>query len=328
MQTHDLKTGELIDDHEEKALRMKLDSPGTLKKIYKQQQKATSDSTGSSEDASLRERSRFNFLPGTESIKTIKEFCFTPAPFEFKNKTIKARITREKSKIVSKTTQYYLHLENGNERSFIMSARKVTNSKSSYYIISTDTESILRSSGQKFTVGKLRSNVLGTKFIAYDNGFPPNSPKGMKDSKNIHEELVMICYDPNILGLHGPRKMTVIIPAMNESKQRIPQKPLSTDQAIDNKFLTGKTNNLVKLINVKPVWSEDSNSFVLNFHGRVTMASVKNFQIVHENDPHYLVMQFGRISHDVFTIDWRYPFCAFQAFAVALSSFDNKLACE
>lgn len=32
------------------------------------------------------------------------------------------------------------------------------------------------------------------------------------------------------------------------------------------------------------VWNDDTQSYVLNFHGRVTQASVKNFQIVHEND--------------------------------------------
>jgi hypothetical protein len=42
----------------------------------------------------------------------------------------------------------------------------------------------------------------------------------------------------------------------------------------------------------------------------------------------YIVMQFGRVAEDVFTMDYRYPMCAVQAFAIALSSFDSKLACE
>ena len=42
----------------------------------------------------------------------------------------------------------------------------------------------------------------------------------------------------------------------------------------------------------------------------------------------YIVMQFGRVSEDVFTMDYNYPMCALQAFGVALSSFDSKLACE
>ena len=42
--------------------------------------------------------------------------------------------------------------------------------------------------------------------------------------------------------------------------------------------------DLVELRNKAPVWNEETQSYVLNFHGRVTQASVKNFQIVHEND--------------------------------------------
>lgn len=95
----------------------------------------------------------------------------------------------------------------------------------------------------------------------------------------------------------------------------------------------------------------ETQSFVLNFNGRVTQASVKNFQIVHDNDckcllhltchilgilpdsshafsVDYIVMQFGKIDQDTFTMDFRYPLSPVQAFAIALTSFDAKLACE
>ena len=87
-------------------------------------------------------------------------------------------------------------------------------------------------------------------------------------------------------------------------------------------------DNIVELHNKTPVWNDETQSYVLNFHGRVTQASVKNFQLIHDSDPDYIVMQFGRCSEDVFTMDFRYPLCAMQAFAIALSSFDGKLACE
>lgn len=41
-----------------------------------------------------------------------------------------------------------------------------------------------------------------------------------------------------------------------------------------------------------------------------------------------VVMQFGRISSHEFTCDVTYPLSILQAFAIALSSFDSKLACE
>ena len=43
-------------------------------------------------------------------------------------------------------------------------------------------------------------------------------------------------------------------------------------------------DQLIELGNKTPVWNDDTQSYVLNFHGRVTQASVKNFQIVHESD--------------------------------------------
>ena len=55
-------------------------------------------------------------------------------------------------------------------------------------------------------------------------------------------------------------------------------------------------DNITILQNKSPVWNEDSQSYVLNFHGRVTQASVKNFQIVHEKEPDYIVLQFGRVE--------------------------------
>lgn len=49
------------------------------------------------------------------------------------------------------------------------------------------------------------------------------------------------------------------------------------------------TNKLVALVNKSPSWNEQTQSFVLNFHGRVTQASVKNFQIIHPDN--------GKMSH-------------------------------
>lgn len=50
--------------------------------------------------------------------------------------------------------------------------------------------------------------------------------------------------------------------------------------------------NLLELHNKTPVWNEETQSYVLNFHGRVTQASVKNFQIVHDDDRKYQFILF------------------------------------
>lgn len=69
-------------------------------------------------------------------------------------------------------------------------------------------------------------------------------------------------------------------------------------------------------------------AYVLNFNGRVTMASVKNFQLVDPEEQNSVVLQFGRVAKDEFTMDMQWPITPFQAFAVTLSSFDSKIACD
>ncbi|PIO23779.1 hypothetical protein AB205_0201020 [Aquarana catesbeiana] len=122
--------------------------------------------------------------------------------------------------------------------------------------------------------------------------------------------------------------MSVLIPGMNINHERLPFQPLSESESLLSRWQNKRNENIIELHNKAPVWNDDTQSYVLNFHGRVTHASVKNFQIVHDNDPEYIVMQFGRVAEDLFTLDFSYPLCALQAFAVALSSFDSKLACE
>lgn len=50
------------------------------------------------------------------------------------------------------------------------------------------------------------------------------------------------------------------------------------------RWKTKNMDNLIELHNKTPVWNDDTQSYVLNFHGRVTQASVKNFQVVHDSD--------------------------------------------
>ncbi|KAG5870652.1 hypothetical protein JTB14_010570 [Gonioctena quinquepunctata] len=182
-----------------------------------------------------------------------------------------------------------------------------------------------RRGGESF-VGKLRSNILGTQFTVYDNGMSPRKVN-LKEEVLPRQELASVIYDTNVLGFKGPRKMTVIIPGMAD-EQRVTIYPQDDSDGLIESWKAKNMDSIIELHNKTPVWNDDTQSYVLNFHGRVTQASVKNFQIVHDSDAEYVVMQFGRVAEDVFTMDYRYPLCSLQAFAIALSSFDSKLACE
>ncbi|XP_053121734.1 tubby-related protein 3-like isoform X2 [Hemicordylus capensis] len=263
--------------------------------------------------------------PLTLKVDDIEAFVLTPAP---QGNTIQCRITRDRKGMDKGIFPlYYLHLEmaNGKKR-FLMSGRKRKKSKTSNYLISLDPVDLSRD-GDGF-MGKVRSNVLGTKFTVFDKGINPEKKPFVPETAKLRQELVAICYETNVLGFKGPRKMTVIIPGMNADNERICIRPKNEHETLLTRYQNQNLQNLIILQNKMPAWNEESQSYVLNFHGRVTQASVKNFQIISEEDPEYIVLQFGRVAPDVFTMDYRFPLCALQAFAICLSSFDGKLACE
>ncbi|XP_044254468.1 protein king tubby isoform X2 [Tribolium madens] len=254
----------------------------------------------------------------------VEKFVLQPAQQKV---LYKCRITRDRKGMDRGLyPTYYLHLERDyGKKVFLLAARKRKKSATSNYLISTDPTDLSRSA-ESF-VGKLRSNLLGTQFTVYDNGISPRKAN-FKEGVTPRQELAAVTYDTNVLGFKGPRKMTVILPGMTLEQERVAIYPQDESESLIECWKSKNMDNLIELHNKTPVWNDDTQSYVLNFHGRVTQASVKNFQIVHDSDVEYVVMQFGRVAEDVFTMDYRYPMCALQAFAIALSSFDSKLACE
>ncbi|XP_044581621.1 protein king tubby 1 isoform X2 [Cotesia glomerata] len=256
----------------------------------------------------------------------IEQFVLQPAN---KKMHYKCRITRDRKGMDRGFyPTYFLHLERDyGKKVFLLAARKRKKSKTSNYLISTDPTDLSRDA-ESF-VGKLRSNLIGTQFTVYDNGYSlMKDDKKHNERANPRQELAAVVYDTNVLGFKGPRKMTVIIPGMTPDQKRISICPRDDSETLLESWKMKNMDNLIELHNKTPVWNDDTQSYVLNFHGRVTQASVKNFQVVHDTDTDYVVMQFGRVAEDVFTMDYRFPLCALQAFAIALSSFDGKLACE
>jgi len=84
---------------------------------------------------------------------------------------------------------------------------------------------------------------------------------------------------------------------------------------------------LLALQNRPPWWNVELGSFVLNFGGRVSVASVKNFQLCDRSDQDHIMLQFGRIEgRHSFTMDFQYPLTAVQAFAIAISSLQSKIS--
>jgi len=251
----------------------------------------------------------------------IRDFLIRPSQHQG---TVQCYIERTKT---SQGPKYTLKMQS-NDR-FLLSARKRNKKKSSNYLVSLDPDDLKRESGSYF--GKLRANFVGTEFIGYDKGANPDDfdAATLAASKGgVRQELCVVIYAYNVLGTRGPRKMSVVIPDIDEEGQRILYRPLKPEDSMLERFKRNDFAGTTILRNKSPSWNDKIGAYCLNFSGRVTKPSVKNFQLVTNENQQYIVMQFGKTGKDTFTMDYQFPLCPLQAFLIALSSFDNKIACE
>ncbi|KNE63920.1 hypothetical protein AMAG_08979 [Allomyces macrogynus ATCC 38327] len=278
----------------------------------------------------------------------VADFLCQPVPQGHK---VQCRIVRHRDGMDKMAPGYEVFLEFGQQRFFIMSARKLKKRNGSTYgIYLAPLDQIQKSSA----LAKVRSNFLGTAFTI--TAPVRDAPRPRDGAVKPREELAAVLYEPNILGFKGPRKMTILLPTMTKSGERERIIPTQESETLLGRMKTGndpkllvlhtrhrngtkgkgralhgrnrQAPRLLVLHNKAPQWNEDTHSYVLNFNGRVTVASVKNFQIVHDNDIGYIIMQFGRTEDGTFAMDCQYPVSPLQCLGMCLTSFDAKLACE
>ncbi|KAI4320705.1 hypothetical protein MLD38_034158 [Melastoma candidum] len=248
-----------------------------------------------------------------------------------------------------KNSTFYLYLAFSpsivDKGKFLLAARRYRRGAHSEYIISLDADDL--SQGSNAYLGKLRSDFLGTNFTIYDSKSPYDGAKPSNGrasrrfaSKQISPqvpagnfEVGQVSYKFNLLKSRGPRRMicSLSCPVTGEAAANKPMDNPVTKKKGD--VIPGHTI----LRNKAPRWHEQLQCWCLNFHGRVTVASVKNFQLVATTDPTQpggkgdedtVLLQFGKVGDDLFTMDYRQPLSAFLAFAICLTSFGTKIACE
>jgi hypothetical protein len=102
--------------------------------------------------------------------------------------------------------------------------------------------------------------------------------------------------------------------------------------------------------NKQPYWLDSIQAYSLDFSGRVTLPSNKNFQLVLDGNPALgnrstssanqqyqhpggsdITLQFGKVfaaaSVEVYTVDVAWPLSPVQAFGVSLTAVIQKKAC-
>ena len=83
---------------------------------------------------------------------------------------------------------------------FLLAGRKRKKCRTSTYLLSTDPTDLCRAG--RAALASLRSNLLGTAWRL--GGLARQGP-----------DLACVLYQPNVLGLAGPRRMTVLLPSQS-----------------------------------------------------------------------------------------------------------------
>eukprot|EP00117_Sycon_ciliatum_P012734 scpid54914/ scgid13688/ Tubby protein homolog len=106
-------------------------------------------------------------------------------------------------------------------RQFLLAAKKRSMATGTEFLISkTEGQEITKHSGSY--LGKLRCNLTGTEFTLYDDGTNPHKlGRAFPDYSNLREEILGIHVGRAMLGLSGPRHLSIIIPHLNQNDERL-----------------------------------------------------------------------------------------------------------
>lgn len=198
-------------------------------------------------------------------------------------------------------------------------------------------------------LGKIRSNILSSEYAIYDCRGPcrqQQQPQQQQIEQRpsvedaVRAELGAVIYrkvpsyDGTTASCIPPRKMQVCINSLGggsdtstpQSYKKPKTKAEEMLKLLKYKLDTAKRNFSV-LESMIPNWDDNLEAYVLNFGGRVTMESQKNFQLVQADTvkEQIVVLQFGRVAKDEFTMDFRWPLSPFLAFAISLTACDSKV---
>lgn len=219
---------------------------------------------------------------------------------------------------------YELILEETNKP--ILRAQKMKMNRTSNYHLFDLTRAQLSTKLSKKSgnyLGKLRAkNVNRTEYVLLNQ----NSER--EEIAGVRFERVSLMNQLLQQENSQPRKMKIMVPPIDANGVPIPNRTADTDAgSLAEKLSEYETTALGHGSKDLHVFESKDPEFVngnfrLNFHGRVSKPSVKNFQMVSRENVDDVICQFGKVDEDVFHLDFKAPINACQAFAFALCQFN------
>ncbi|XP_054980716.1 tubby-related protein 3-like [Sorex araneus] len=259
------------------------------------------------------------------SLSHRKDFAYRPAP---QNVTVRCQIIRDINSIFP---GYSMFVEVSKEQKMlVLAARKYKRCMRSEYMISTDIIDLYF--GDLNYVGRLRSNLMKTKYTLYNNSVDPNQCRDSTEKCSTEQELGTITYLSSITDyIEYSNTKPTTIPPSHSIFRMFPPRPPKQDL---NNFIYSHSfllhTDLQELFRKKEKKTKD-NAIQLNSKnpfGKLKTQwmkeeSEKIFQLTQESEPSRVVMQLEHGIKNQFVLEYSYPLSPLQAFAIALSRFDR-----
>mmetsp|Transcript_6043 Transcript_6043/g.19239 ORF Transcript_6043/g.19239 Transcript_6043/m.19239 type:complete len:518 (-) Transcript_6043:21-1574(-) len=218
-------------------------------------------------------------------------------------------------------TRFVLRRERGGIFVMAASMRRGNN----FFVISMDEDDF--SEDGPYYLGRVQGNFLGTQFILTDYGVSPETSAGKLFPHMSSRQHVQVDYKTNVMG-RVPNSMTVTVigAPMDEHQETLFQEWSVRPDARHAVGMFGEQHTLPRRVihTRKPRWNPELDAWTLDFRGRVKLASKKNFQVQMQGSD-LVLMLFGKVEKHRFSLDYQAPLTAAGAFAIALTSFADKL---
>jgi len=234
---------------------------------------------------------------------------------------VQCLIVRDRSGLKRLNPEYNLYLQGGrkkgSEKLILIAKKQAHKNGCSYHIYNVSRGHMggrLRKKGGNY-VGKLKCSGTKIENVMYNN-------------EEVKDEIGAVLFAKPTIMDHmrdgaQPRKLKVVLPPADENSLPIPQKNKFNDPyaGLLGQLQSDQLEEGCRQLERKEPVFENGN-YRLNFHGRVTVPSVKNFQLVDPRDVADVICQFGKIDDDRFHLDFKGPLNPFQAFCVTLAQFN------
>ncbi len=141
--------------------------------------------------------------------------------------------------------------------------------------------------------------------------------KGNYDSgnKSSEKKYADVEFTTKYIGSTRPKDLNIEIVLFDKSTKHKDEEEQRSVGAMFHR--TTKSN--VCLTTKKPIYDSKTRTYKLKFEGRVKIPSSNNLQLIDNSNPEDILFQMGKLKSKCYSCDFKYPFCAMNAFGLAVT---------